>query len=195
MKRILPILMLICLLLSACGSGESADANAQLAAEYEALQAHCDNLEAANADLQAQVEDLQSQVEALTRQVEELESGSAGAFCNLFVNSWEEKDGTLTLTSALFHVQVPADATIESAQLVLSHNGTEIARADITLESGEAQGSYQVTLTDTWFILPELAEDDELTLHPEVTLSSGMQLTGGTTSWFASPDGLDTVVG
>jgi len=34
-----------------------------------------------------------------------------------------------------------------------------------------------------------------LDLHPEVVLSSGMQLTGGITSWFASADGLYTVVG
>lgn len=190
MKRILPLLILCCLLLAACGGQAEAPS-----ADTTALENRCANLEAKCEELEAKCADLQAQIDSLTQQIGEMETGSMGSFCNLFINSWEEQDGALVLTSALFHVQVPSDVSIESAQLVLTHNGAEIARADITLESGEAQGSYQITLTDTWFILPELEEDDTLDLHPEVTLSSGMQLTGGITSWFATADGLYTVVG
>lgn len=197
MKRILPLLILCCLLLAACGGqADTTDAGiTALEARCEELESKIFQLETANAELKTQIENLQSQIEALSGRIDAMESGSAGSFCNLFVNNWEEQDGALVLTSAVFHVQVPSDLAVESAQLVLAHNGSEISRADITLESGEAQGSYQITLTDTWFLLPELEEDDTLDLHPEVVLSSGTQLTGGVTSWFASADGLYTVVG
>lgn len=197
MKRILPLFVLLCLLLSACG-GQVDTADADITALEDRcaeLEAKIAQLETANAELNTQCDNLQSQIDTLAEQIENMESGSVGSFCNLFINSWEEQDGALVLTSALFHVQVPSDVNIETAQLVLTHNGAEIARADITLESGEAQGSYQITLTDTWFILPEMEEDDVLDLHPEVVLSSGTELTGGTTSWFATADGLYTVVG
>lgn len=197
MKRILPLLLLCCLLLSACG-GQTETANVDIApleSKIAELEAKCAGLESANEALSARCDQLQEQLDTLEGQLEEMDTGSAGAYCNLFINNWEEDDGALVLTSALFHVQIPSDASIESTQLVLTHNGTEIARADITLESGEAQGSYQITLTDTWFLLPDLEEDDVLDLHPEVVLSSGMQLTGGTTSWFVTADGLSTVVG
>ena len=198
MKRILPLILLLCLLLAACGGQADTAKNADLSAleaRCASLESKCQALESDNAALKAQCDLLQSQISTLEDRIEKMESGSAGSFCNLFINSWKEEDGALVLTSAVFHVQVPSDVAVESAQLVLTHNGAEIARADITLESGEAQGSYQITLTDTWFILPDLEEDDTLDLHPEVTLSSGMQLLGGVTSWYASADGLDTVVG
>lgn len=199
MKRIIPLLILLSMLLSACGSTAAAgNYDAEIAAlndRYTALSEKYEALEADNAELSARCEALQTQVDALAAQLESQSADSAGAYCNLFINGWSCEDGLLVLTSALFHVQIPSQVSVESAQLVLCHNGTEIARADITLESGEAQGSYQITLTDTWFVLPQLEEDDVLDLHPEVVLSNGTQLLGGTSSWFATAEGLNNVVG
>jgi len=138
---------------------------------------------------------LQAQVEALAARVDALEDGSGSVFCNLTVDAWEEQNGTLVLTAALLQAQIPQNSAIDTAQLVLAHNGQEIARADVMLESGTVPGSYQLALSDTWFPLPNLGDDDVLDIYPEILLTNGDLLTAESISWYYTAGGLFTAVG
>lgn len=144
---------------------------------------------------------LRSELSAVYERLEALEnvkdnvSPAATGRADLFINEWEERDGTLTLTSAYIQVLASGEASIDKAQLILFHNGVEHNRADITLEVGETEGSYQCTLSDTWFVLPEMEEDDLLDVHLVVTLSNGNSIVSPSSSWYATADGLYAVVG
>lgn len=146
-------------------------------------------------ELNRENEELHAQLEALAARLEALESGTVTPVCNLLVDSWVEEEGALTLTGAYIEVQLPADATIETAQLVLLHNGRETSRIDISLESTEAAGLYRRSLTDTWFVLPEMADDDSLDLYLEVALSNGALMTATGISWYRNDGTLHSVVG
>lgn len=143
--------------------------------------------------LQSQLEALQSQLDSL--QVQPPVTSVSGGRADLFINEWEQRDGTLTLTDGYIQVQLSGGASIDKTLLVMMHNGVEHSRAEITLEIGEAEGSYHCTLTDTWFILPELKDDDTLDVHLVVTLSNGDTVISGGTSYYATAEGLYAVVG
>ena len=121
------------------------------------------------------------------------------ASCVLVVNDWEPKDGTLVLTSAHAAVILPrllAEAdSVAGARLILTHNGTETAKVPITLEPSEVDGSFDKTLSDIRFALPDTQPDDVLELHLEVELSGGQVLTVYSTSWYLNGGELYAVVG
>ena len=90
----------------------------------------------------------------------------------------------------------PGDpAAVENAQLVLSHNGTDIHQIPITLQPGEMEGGYELPLSQILLPLPEVQVDDTLELQLEVTLSSGTELSAIGISWWRTEAGLDAVVG
>ena len=114
--------------------------------------------------------------------------------------TWLDDGSAVTLASAYVQVQLPrlsaqGALTAEKAQLVLYRNSEEVSRTDITLQPGEAAGSYELELSGQSIPLPELAEDDYLDLWLEVTLSDGRTLSTAGASWFSGPDGLFLVVG
>ena len=125
---------------------------------------------------------------------------SLASYCNMMVDSWLDDGSAVTLTSAYIQVQLPRLSTAgmltaEKAQLVLYCNSREVSRTDITLQPGEAAGSYQLELSDQTIPLPEMAEDDYLDLWLEITLSDGRMLSTAGASWYNGPDGLFLVVG
>lgn len=127
-------------------------------------------------------------------------ASSLTAYCNLLVDSWEEQEGLLVLTAAYAQTQLPrlsagGEAAIESAQLVLTLNGSEAARTRVALEPGETAGSFESALIDIRLSIPELTVDDCLDLRLEVTLTDGRQLTAYGASWYRTEDGLYAVVG
>ena len=78
MKRILPLVILCCLLLSACGGQAdipSVDTSA-LEQSIAGLEEKCEALETANADLSAKIDALQSQIDELSAQLQNMESDS-----------------------------------------------------------------------------------------------------------------------
>lgn len=144
------------------------------------------------AAMQAEIDALKGQLNALSVQTPAVLSGGRA---DLFVHEWEEKDGALTVTEGYVQIQLGSDAALKSAQLVLLHNGTECGRADIAPEAGSTEGLYQYVLLDTWFLLPQLKEDDLLELKLEVELTSGEVLFSGDSSWYETAEGLYAVVG
>ena len=125
---------------------------------------------------------------------------SLASYCNMMVDSWLDDGKTVTLTSAYIQVQLPrlstaGELTAQKAQLVLYCNSNEVSRTDITLQPGEAAGSYELELNDQTISLPERAEDDYLDLWLEITLSDGRTRSTAGASWYNGPDGLFLVVG
>ena len=72
---------------------------------------------------------------------------SLSAYCSLFVDKWDYSDGKLTLENAYVQAQMPIistggdNVTPSSATLVFLHNGQERERKELTLDSGEGEGS------------------------------------------------------
>lgn len=127
-------------------------------------------------------------------------ASSLSSYCNLIVDAWEETEEAIVLNTAYAQVQLPrisaqGSSEIESACLVLTHNGAQIHTVPITLLPGEALDGYELTLSNIQLPLPETAEDDLLELRLEVTLSTGQQLLASGISWFRTGEELYAVVG
>lgn len=126
-------------------------------------------------------------------------ASSLSAYCNLVVSQWQETEEGILLDSAYVHVQLPRitpgdPAAVENAQLVLSHNGTDIHQVPITLQPGEMEGGYELPLSQILLPLPETATDDMLELRLEVSTTSA-ELSAIGISWWRTEAGLDAVVG
>lgn len=122
------------------------------------------------------------------------------AYANLIVEDWEAKGSNLVIKSGYIQAQMPrltasGAVTISKAALVLKLNGNETSRIDLTLPAGEGDGSYEMALTDTTLTMPAMADDYQLDLYLDVTLSNGntLQTVGG--SWYSNNGELLLVVG
>lgn len=125
---------------------------------------------------------------------------SLSAYCNMFVEDWDQSDDKLTIKSSFVQVQLPriavdSDLTYSSSQLVLNLNGEEMERIDITIPEGEGEGSYELALTDVSFTMPEMEDDYQLDLSVEVVLSDGQTLVGECCSWYYNQGELLLVAG
>ena len=126
---------------------------------------------------------------------------SLSAYCNLFVDQWNSKDGKLTLENAFVQAQMPVistggdNVTPSSAVLVFLHNNQELERKEITLEAGEGEGSFEASISGVSFTLPQLEEDHQLDLELVITLSDGSTLSYNGCSWLMSNGELNPVMG
>ncbi len=114
---------------------------------------------------------------------------SLSASCTLTVLDWQIEDGTLYLNDGTVDIQLPAmTATGETAlcsgiSLVLQLDGVDLERKSVMVpQSKESQLS--IPLSPTTFAVPEMAEDNQLDLWLEVTLSDGQFLRHSGSSWF-----------
>lgn len=125
---------------------------------------------------------------------------SLTAYCDLHIESWEPGDGMLVLTNAVGQVQLsrisPETApSVEAAELILTHNGEEIARAALEPLAGEEAGLFLLPADGTEFSLPPIAGGDVLELTLSVTLSDGRTLTAFGANWYHADGELNLVVG
>lgn len=128
-------------------------------------------------------------------------SVSLTGYCHLMVEDWTYEADTLTVTSGYLQA-LPPVITVDGnpvvamkAELVLMHNGEEVARKEISLSEGEGQGSYEAAISHISFTTPKLEDDHQLDLVLEITLSSGDALTNNSCSWYYIDGGLSMVVG
>ena len=110
------------------------------------------------------------------------------AYANMVMESWEEKDGQLVVTSGFVQVQMPrltADGKTGYAgsQLILKCNDQEVERKAIDLPQGEGIGSYEAAVSNQAFTLPTLESDGLLELWLEVTLSNGQTIETCACTW------------
>ena len=126
---------------------------------------------------------------------------SLSAYCNLFVDTWNYDNGKLTLDNAFVQAQMPVistggdNVTPSGAVLVFLHNGEELERKEITLETGEGDGSYEAIISGLSFTTPKLEEDHQLDLELSITLSDGSTLSFNGCSWIVSDGALNPIMG
>lgn len=154
-------------------------------------------------DLQAQNIQLQSQIDKLTTRL----TGTTDAptysiedtYCNLIISDYTTEDVQLVLNTVYAQVQLPqttgTSLTIRRAELVLMLGENEVYQQDITLQPGESEGGYELTLTKVQLPLPELKKDQQLDLMLEVTLSDGQSLRSDSASWYAEGGSLYLIAG
>ena len=87
------------------------------------------------------------------------------------------------------------NVTPSSATLVFLHNGQELERKELTLDTGEGEGSYEATISGLAFSTPKLEEDHQLDLELVITLSDGSSLSYDGCSWFVTDGNLNPVMG
>ena len=126
---------------------------------------------------------------------------SLNAYCSLYVDKWNYNDGKLTLENAYVQAQMPVisaggdNVTPSSAALVFLHNGQEVERRELTLNSGEGDGSFEANISNVSFTTPKLEEDHQLDLELVITLSDGSNLSYNGCSWFVADGSLNPVMG
>ena len=126
---------------------------------------------------------------------------SLEAYCNLYISDFSDADGKFTVTAGWASVQLPqlttAGTTIgfQKAQLVFTLNGETIETQDIDLPKGEGEGSYESSLSNISFTMPQMDDDYQLDLSLVVTLTNGEELTANGGSWFYNNNELKMAAG
>ena len=126
---------------------------------------------------------------------------SLDAYYNLYISDFKDADGKFTVTAGWASVQLPqlttAGTTIgfQKAQLVFTLNGETIETQDIDLPKGEGEGSYESSLSNISFTMPQMDDDYQLDLSLVVTLTNGEELTANGGSWFYNNNELKMAAG
>ena len=126
---------------------------------------------------------------------------SLDAYCNLYISDFKDADGKFTVTAGWARVKLPklttAGTTIgfQKAQLVFTLNGETIETQDIDLPKGEGEGSYESSLSNISFTMPQMDDDYQLDLSLVVTLTNGEELTANGGSWFYNNNELKMAAG
>ena len=114
---------------------------------------------------------------------------SLNTYCHLLVESSEADAKKLTITGGTVQIQPPQIAndgqkiTCAEAVLVLSFNGQEAGRKELTLPVADVNGGYELSIAGTSFDLPAMEDDQQVTLRLDVTLSNGQFLTDANGTW------------
>ena len=129
-------------------------------------------------------------------------ASSLTAFCSLTLNDAALEDGTLTILSGYALVQAPVitsdDENVACAQatLVLTLDGQEIASTALTMAPGETDRSYDTSITDMSFTVPDTIEEgQQLMLRLDAVLTNGQSLTAQGSSWTVENGSIANAVG
>lgn len=126
---------------------------------------------------------------------------SLDAYCNLYISDFKDADGKFTITAGWASVQLPQLTTagtaidFQKAQLVFALNGETVETQDMDLPQGEGQGSYESSLSNISFTMPQMDDDYQLDLSLVVTLTNGEELTADGGSWFYNNNELKMAAG
>lgn len=117
-------------------------------------------------------------------------ASSLQPYCSLTLNNASLEGDSLTILSGYALVQAPRitanDENVACAQanLVLLMDGNEIASTPLTMAPGEADRSYDASITDMNFQVPgELTDGAQLVLRLDAVLTNGQTLTAQGGSW------------
>ena len=126
---------------------------------------------------------------------------SLDAYCNLYISDFKEEGGKFTVTAGWASVQLPqlttAGTTIgfQKAQLVFMLNGETIETQDIDLPKGVGEVSYESSLSNISFTMPQMDDEYQLDLMLVVTLTDSTELTANGGSWFYNNNELKMAAG
>ena len=129
-------------------------------------------------------------------------ASSLASFCSLTLNDAALEGSDLTILSGYALVQAPMitenDENVACAQanLVLMLDGQEIASAALTMAPGETDRSYDASITDMSFTVPEtIGEGQQLVLRLDAVLTNGQTLTAQGGSWTVENGSIANAVG
>ncbi len=128
-------------------------------------------------------------------------ASSLESYCSLTVESFTQDGSKLTLTQGSALVQAPRitnnDEAIScsEAALVLIFNDEEVSRTTLTLTPGEESGAFTASLADVTLELPQMEDDQQVSLRLEVTLSNGQSLSASGAAWWYMDGQLLSAVG
>lgn len=123
-------------------------------------------------------------------------------YCSLTLNDTALEGDCLTILSGYALVQAPRitgdgdNVACAQANLVMTLDGEEIGRIPLVMAPGEADRSYDATVTDLSFTVPEeIGEGQQLVLRLEAELTDGQTLTAQGGSWTAQDGSFANAVG
>ena len=123
-------------------------------------------------------------------------------YCSLTLNDTALEGDSLTILSGYALVQAPRitddgdNVACAQANLVMALDGQEIGRIPLVMAPGEADRSYDATVTDLSFTVPEeIGEGQQLVLRLEAELTNGQTLTAQGGSWTAQDGIYSSTVG
>lgn len=123
------------------------------------------------------------------------------SYCHVMVEATSVSGSKLTIDEGSVQVQAPRitnegeTITVSEAALVLSFNGQEQAREELTLNESGSEGAYELALSGVSFQIPEMENDQQLNLTLNVTLSNGQSLFAEGGTFFYNDGELLTAVG
>ncbi|MCI7639178.1 MAG: hypothetical protein MSS60_05050 [Clostridiales bacterium] len=123
-------------------------------------------------------------------------------YCSVTLNDTALEGDSLTILSGYALVQAPRitgdgdNVACAQANLVMTLDGQEIGRIPLVMAPGEADRSYDATITDLSFTVPEeIGEGQQLVLRLEAELTNGQTLTAQGGSWTAQDGIYSSTVG
>lgn len=129
-------------------------------------------------------------------------AASLESYCSLTLDEVELSECDLTILNGYAIVQAPRitenDENIACAQatLVLTLDGEEIGSAALTMAPGETDRSYDASITDMSFTIPEnIGEGQHLALRLDALLTNGQTLTTQGGSWYLDNGSIANAVG
>jgi hypothetical protein len=123
------------------------------------------------------------------------------SYCSITVEESTCADSTLTLSSGKVQVQVPAltnngeAVSCQQASLVLSYNGQELEKKELTLAETDTACLYEADVAGTTFSLPQMNPEEKVELTLNVTLSNGQNLSAYGGNWVSGAEEILPVVG
>ncbi len=123
------------------------------------------------------------------------------SFCHLLVESSDASGKKLTITGGTVQIQPPQitnngeTITCTEAVLILNFNGQEADRKALTLTEPGQGGLYTLDIAGTAFDIPEMEDDQQLSLQLDVVLSNGQTLSDSNGTWFYTDGKLVSAVG
>ena len=129
-------------------------------------------------------------------------ASSLMSYCSLTLNDAALEGDSLTILSGYALVQAPRitasgeNVACAQANLVVTLDGQEIGSTPLVMAPGEADRSYDATVTDLSFTVPEeIGEGQQLVLRLEAVLTDGQTLTAQGGSWTVRDGGFASSVG
>ena len=129
-------------------------------------------------------------------------ASALSAYCSLTLEDAALEDGNLTVLNGYALVQAPRitvndeNVACAKATLVLLLDGEEIASVELTMAPGEADRSYDASITDLSLAVPaDIREGQQLDLRLDAVLTNGQAVTAEGGSWQYTGSGITNTVG
>lgn len=126
---------------------------------------------------------------------------SLNAYCSIAVTDCSFDGKWLTITNGQVQIQPPRIADNQEtilcseAVLVLSRNGEKVDSVSLALPDPGVNGGYDLQITSSAFQIPEMEDDQQLSLRLDVTLSNSQTLSAPGGTWFYNDGQLLLAVG